>query len=257
MLDRLAAAWDLPPVRVTIDRTIPAHAGLGSGTQLALALGVAAGEARGPRRHRAQSRRPAPARQPLGHRHRRLRAGRLHPRRRQRRRRSPAAGHRAAGLPRGLAHAADLRSRPAKGCTAPARTAPFASCRPTRPSWPASLCRLVVMRLLPGLADGRSRRGRPGHRRDPARGRRLFRPGPERPLHQPGGERGAGLAGGARDRRRRPELLGADRLRDPARRGQRRQRCAARRSGGSAPLTRACGSWSPAPATGAPRSTSA
>jgi beta-RFAP synthase len=42
MLDRLAAAWDLPPMRVTIDRIIPAHAGLGSGTQLALALGVAA-----------------------------------------------------------------------------------------------------------------------------------------------------------------------------------------------------------------------
>ena len=42
MLDRLAAAWSLPPMRVTIDRTIPAHAGLGSGTQLALALGAAA-----------------------------------------------------------------------------------------------------------------------------------------------------------------------------------------------------------------------
>jgi beta-RFAP synthase len=42
MLDRLAEAWRLPPVRVVIDRTIPAHAGLGSGTQLALALGTAA-----------------------------------------------------------------------------------------------------------------------------------------------------------------------------------------------------------------------
>ena len=41
MLDRLAAAWDLAPVKVTIDRSIPAHAGLGSGTQLALALGAA------------------------------------------------------------------------------------------------------------------------------------------------------------------------------------------------------------------------
>ena len=41
MLERLAAAWSLPAVRVTVDRTIPAHAGLGSGTQLALALGTA------------------------------------------------------------------------------------------------------------------------------------------------------------------------------------------------------------------------
>lgn len=41
MLERLADAWHLPPVRVTIYRTIPAHAGLGSGTQLALALGGA------------------------------------------------------------------------------------------------------------------------------------------------------------------------------------------------------------------------
>jgi beta-RFAP synthase len=41
MLDRLVAAWAPPPVKVTLDRSIPAHAGLGSGTQLALALGAA------------------------------------------------------------------------------------------------------------------------------------------------------------------------------------------------------------------------
>ena len=41
MLERLTEAWRLPAVRVIIDRTIPAHAGLGSGTQLALALGGA------------------------------------------------------------------------------------------------------------------------------------------------------------------------------------------------------------------------
>ena len=40
VLERLAAAWGLPPVRVTIEAAIPAHAGLGSGTQLALAMGV-------------------------------------------------------------------------------------------------------------------------------------------------------------------------------------------------------------------------
>jgi beta-ribofuranosylaminobenzene 5'-phosphate synthase len=42
MLDRLARAWDLPPLGVVIEQVIPAHAGLGSGTQLALALGVGA-----------------------------------------------------------------------------------------------------------------------------------------------------------------------------------------------------------------------
>lgn len=40
VLARLAAAWHVPPVRVSIGQTIPAHAGLGSGTQLGLALGV-------------------------------------------------------------------------------------------------------------------------------------------------------------------------------------------------------------------------
>ncbi len=41
MLAILAETWNAPPVRVEVDRTIPAHAGLGSGTQLALALGNA------------------------------------------------------------------------------------------------------------------------------------------------------------------------------------------------------------------------
>ena len=41
MLDRLASAWNLPPLDIAVERTIPAHAGLGSGTQLALALGAA------------------------------------------------------------------------------------------------------------------------------------------------------------------------------------------------------------------------
>jgi beta-RFAP synthase len=36
----LRSAWGLPPVHVAIDEAIPAHAGLGSGTQLGLALGV-------------------------------------------------------------------------------------------------------------------------------------------------------------------------------------------------------------------------
>ena len=41
ILGRLAETWPLPPVRVEILETIPAHSGLGSGTQLGLALGVA------------------------------------------------------------------------------------------------------------------------------------------------------------------------------------------------------------------------
>ena len=40
LLAVLGQAWDLPPVRVEILETIPAHRGLGSGTQLGLALGV-------------------------------------------------------------------------------------------------------------------------------------------------------------------------------------------------------------------------
>jgi beta-ribofuranosylaminobenzene 5'-phosphate synthase len=40
LLPTLADAWRLPPLQVTVEETIPAHAGLGSGTQLALALGV-------------------------------------------------------------------------------------------------------------------------------------------------------------------------------------------------------------------------
>ena len=74
----------------------------------------------------------------LGHRHRRLPAGRLHPRRWQRRGRSTAAGHRTAALPRAMARAADLRSGAPRACTAAARAAPSSVCRPTRPSSPAS-----------------------------------------------------------------------------------------------------------------------
>ncbi len=40
LLARLAEAWAAPPVRIDILDTIPAHRGLGSGTQLGLALGV-------------------------------------------------------------------------------------------------------------------------------------------------------------------------------------------------------------------------
>ena len=39
-LRRLAEVWPLPAVRVELLETIPAHSGLGSGTQLGLALGV-------------------------------------------------------------------------------------------------------------------------------------------------------------------------------------------------------------------------
>ena len=42
ILERLRAHWDVPPLRVVVDAAIPAHAGLGSGTQLGLAVGTAA-----------------------------------------------------------------------------------------------------------------------------------------------------------------------------------------------------------------------
>jgi beta-RFAP synthase len=41
LLQRFRAVWPLPPVEVRVLQAIPAHAGLGSGTQLALAVGRA------------------------------------------------------------------------------------------------------------------------------------------------------------------------------------------------------------------------
>ncbi len=41
LLARFRAAWGIPPVEVRVREAIPAHRGLGSGTQLALALGTA------------------------------------------------------------------------------------------------------------------------------------------------------------------------------------------------------------------------
>jgi beta-RFAP synthase len=52
ILARLRAQLSVPPMRITIEQAIPAHAGLGSGTQLGLAVGSAAnllfGLGRGP-----------------------------------------------------------------------------------------------------------------------------------------------------------------------------------------------------------------
>ena len=197
MLDRLAEAWHLPPVRVTIDRTIPAHAGLGSGTQLALALGGAAARLaerpmaprqiaqllqRGTRsgigigafeqggfildggRSTEDVPPPVVARLPFPDRWRLLlifdlaREG-LARRRRGQRLRPPAT----------------VQCRACRPLVPPRRDASA-----TRP------CRC------------RPRRRWPGYRRDPARGGRLFRARPERPLHQPGRERSADVAGGAR-----------------------------------------------------------
>ena len=42
ILDRLRRHWDVPPLHVAVTKAIPAHAGLGSGTQLGLAVGMAA-----------------------------------------------------------------------------------------------------------------------------------------------------------------------------------------------------------------------
>jgi beta-ribofuranosylaminobenzene 5'-phosphate synthase len=47
MLRQLSKLWGLPPLRVTIEEAILPHAGLGSGTQLALALGTAVAELKG------------------------------------------------------------------------------------------------------------------------------------------------------------------------------------------------------------------
>ena len=144
MLDRLAAAWSLPPVRVTIDRTIPAHAGLGSGTQLALALGAALARLAGGPRRRAEVAPAPPARQPLGHRHRRLRAGRLHPGRRHVAPTDappPVIARLAFPDAWRLLLIFDLDRR--RACTAPARTGPFAQLPPSTPELAGRLCRLV------------------------------------------------------------------------------------------------------------------
>jgi len=44
LLTKLRKRWDLPPVRVVFEEVIPHHVGLGSGTQLALAVGDAAAQ---------------------------------------------------------------------------------------------------------------------------------------------------------------------------------------------------------------------
>ena len=151
MLDRLAAAWDLPPLRVVIEETIPAHAGLGSGTQLALALGAAAARLAG---------RPVPARE----------VARLL----QRGARSGIGigafeqggflldgGRGADGLPppltSRLAFPAAWRlllifDPVRQGLHGAGEDSAFRRLPPYSPELAGRLCRLVVMQLLPGIA---------------------------------------------------------------------------------------------------------
>ena len=67
-LRRLAEVWPLPAVRVELLETIPAHSGLGSGTQLGLALGVGLARLLAARRGRPCDRAAPRARRQIRHR---------------------------------------------------------------------------------------------------------------------------------------------------------------------------------------------
>ena len=199
---------------LTVREASPAHAGFGSGTQLGLA--VAAGA------------RAAPRRRP--------------PRRRAGARRSVAArGRASASAPSSAAASSSMaaavaRRRPApvvarlpisrrhgalllildqarQGLSGRAESAAFAALPRFAEALAGALCRLLLMRLLPGFGRGRFRRGLGPLARDPAAARRLFRPAQGGRYRQRRAVAGAlALLRAARDRRDRPELLGADRI---------------------------------------------
>ena len=153
ILDRLAAAWSLPPVRVTVDRAIPIHAGLGSGTQLALALGTALARFVG---------RPATSRQVATLLQRGSRSG------------IGIGAFEQGGFILDGGRGADDAPPPVvarlavpdawrivlifdldgEGLHGTGEDSAFRQLPPSTSALAGRLCRLVVMRLLPGLADG-------------------------------------------------------------------------------------------------------
>ena len=166
----LDAAYD-----VKITSAIPAHAGLGSGTQLALAAGAALMD--------SKASRTAPrdlgeivdrgARSAIGM--ALVRAGRLHRRRRPRRHRPRRRRFSCApNFPRPGARILVLDAR-TKGVHGEAEAKAFAALPPLPDAAAAHVCRLVLMQLVPGLMEadieafGRALTRDPGHRRRPLR----------------------------------------------------------------------------------------
>ena len=207
LVEALAAAWNLPPARITIEATIPAHTGLGSGTQLALALGVGLARLAG---------RGTTAREVAQLLERGRRSG------------IGLGAFEQGGFLLDGGRADDGQPPPIiarlpfpdgwrlllifdgerQGLHGTSETGAFGSLPPYPPELAAQLCRLVVMRLLPGLATADLGAVGAAIGEVQARVGDYFAAGPGRALHQPGGERGAGLARGPGHPRRRPELAG-------------------------------------------------
>ena len=168
------------PLALRLRRALPAHAGFGSGTQLALAVGPCLRALARPEHchdHPGAVAGPWPA---LGHRHRRLRPWRPARRWRARCRRRAGAAARARGAAAGLAHCRGdgrARARPV-GAPTSARRSP--ALPPLPQAQAADICHQVLMRVLPGAAEARIRRLRGRRQPRAARAGRSLRAGPSR-----------------------------------------------------------------------------
>ena len=111
----------------------------------------------------------------------------------------------------------------ARGCRARPSGPRSRPCRRWARRSPGRSAGLVLMQALPALAEADLRGFRRRHHAAAGAARRSFRPRPGRPLSPAHASPRRWRAGGGRRGRHRPELVGADRLRLPA-----------RRSGGSA-----------------------
>lgn len=153
LLAVLGRSWRLPPVRITIEATIPAHVGLGSGTQLGLALGVGlarlAGRPEGAREVARLLERGARSGIGIGA----FEQGGF----------ILDGGRTAAGEPppvtARLPFPAGWRlllifDRAREGLHGAGEAGAFGALPPYTPALAGELCRRVVMQLLPGLATG-------------------------------------------------------------------------------------------------------
>ena len=197
-------------VRITVEEAIPEHTGMGSGTQLALALGAAlcrlSGRPVEPRRIANAARRGARSGIGLGA---FIEGGVI------------VDGGRAEedeAAPPIISRLAfpeewrvllllDPRSG---GLDGPAEFNAFRSLPQFPERLASELCRLVIMQALPALAEAESAAFRQRHHRIAAAGRRLFRSRPGWAFRQPSCGGGLGLAGKCGHRRLWPKLLGSD-----------------------------------------------
>ena len=136
-----------------IDEVVPAHAGLGSGTQIA--LGGRSRRAAVPRTAARCARRchPARARRTLGGRHRTIRSWRSRRRWRTRTAHDGRAGRQSNAFPGAMAHPGRAGSAPTGVCMGRTSVKYSASFAPSSDAEAAHLCRLVLMKALPALAE--------------------------------------------------------------------------------------------------------